>query len=186
MTVAPLTTPAHPPAVEGFFAALHDAIPTMSDDELIATHAQAEQMGRLSWEVQCHCLWEAKKRKEYQKDGAIMAVANGFQISAPRASARIKIWAVFGSDFRCRKSLDRILTEVSWYEKASETTDPHRWLAHAEDAKAANPFYTIREFCDAIAAGQQEAAAREQRAAASAARHRWLAHAERRTSPAAE
>jgi len=160
MTIATLTTPDVSMNVDGFFAALHDAIPTLSNDELIATYAQAEQLGRLAWQVQAHCLWEAKRRGH----GEIAPVAAGFQVHKSRASHMIRVWETFGEKLRCR-NYDMILTERSWYEKAAETPEPERWIAHAEDAKASNPFYTIRDFCDEIAGAQQEDDARKLRAA---------------------
>jgi len=159
MTIVPFAAPDVSMNVDGFFGALHDAIPRMTDDELIATYAQAEQMGRLSWQVQAHCLAEAKARKAYQNDGGIQAVAGGFQLHKTVASKRIRVWEAFGGEFLQRNSDDRILTEYTWYEKAAYTDNPQRWLAHAEDRKAANPFYTIRDFCDEIAGDEQEDAA---------------------------
>ena len=144
--------------IEEFAAALHDAIPTMSDDEIVATYDHAGQLGRATWQLQAHCLWEAKRRKAHHNDGAIIAVANGFQVHKTRASHRIRTWEVFGSELRRRNS-DRLLTEEKWYEKAAEMDDPRRWLEYAEDRKAANPFFTVREFQDDYCAAQQERSA---------------------------
>jgi len=133
-----------------FFQSIHDAIPAMSDEEIQATYTEAEQLGRLAWQVQAHCIYEAKQRKKHHNDGGILAAANGLQVSKSRASNLIRIWEAFGAEFGHPNSDDRILTEVSWYEKAAYTSDPRHWLAHAEDRKASNPFYTIRDFVGEI------------------------------------
>jgi hypothetical protein len=40
-----------------------------------------------------------------------------------------------------------LLDEPSWYlVAASESPDPRRWLAYAQDKKAENPSYSISEF----------------------------------------
>jgi len=161
MTIVPFSAPDVSMNVDGFFGALHDAIPRMTDDELIATYEQAQQFGRLAWEVEAHCLWVAKQRKAHHNDGAIIAVANGFQVHKTVASKRIRVWAAFGTEFLQGNSSDRILTEFAWYEKAAYTTNPRYWLAFAEDKKASNPFYIIRTYEDDIAAAEQDKATRE-------------------------
>jgi len=61
----------------------------------------------VAWEVEAHCVWEARRRKAHHNDSAIIAVVNGFQIHKTFSSKRIRVWEAFGTEFLQGNSSDR-------------------------------------------------------------------------------
>jgi len=128
---------------EATFTTLHDLIPRMDDDQLIATYQRADELGKRAWLVQAHCLWEARARKQRQNDDALTSVARGFSISREWARKLADAWESVEPSTRIDGDLP---LAKSFYIEAGQTTNPPLWIAHAEDRKAENPTYSVRDF----------------------------------------
>src|SRR5437667_6487192 len=85
------------------------------------------------------------------------AIARRFEISLRQAEKYALVWRLFFAsddagegEGRTRKVVNGdvfSLDEPSWYVvAASESAEPKRWLAYAQDKKAEDPRYSIREF----------------------------------------
>lgn len=164
MTIAPLPAADTSTNVDALFAALHSAIPTMADDELIETFAHADDLYNRAWLVQSHCLWEARRRQHNRNDtGDVTALCRGFELPARRANELIAVWETFvGSGGQPPE----LALPKTFYVEALEADDPQKWVERAQDERAANPFYSVRDMRDGIAAEKQEQATRARRVAA--------------------
>jgi N6-adenosine-specific RNA methylase IME4 len=161
MTIAPLSPSDTSTRVDVLFSDLHDAIPGMSNDELISTFHNADDLRHRAWLVQAHCIYEARERGSYG-DNAVEAVARGFEITRAAAYELARVWEAFAPKLLGHPN--SVVLPKSFYVEALEAEDPVKWVEHAEDQRAANPFYTVRTFKDEIAADKQERAASALRA----------------------
>jgi hypothetical protein len=129
------------------YARVLDALPFLSDEELIEAFGYARSFGKQSWLVQAAVLHEAQARSIYG-DQALAAVARRFDISLRQAEKYAAVWQTFFAmqeGAQENVNIDEIvLEEPSWYVvAASETKDPHTWLAYAQDRKLEDPRYTV-------------------------------------------
>jgi len=97
------------------------------------------------------------QRRSIYGDRSMEAIARRFEISLRQAEKYALVWRLFiASDDagegggRTAKNVNVdvfSLDEPSWYVvAASESAEPKRWLAYAQDKKAEDPRYSIREF----------------------------------------
>lgn len=133
------------------FATLHDRIGAMSDIELFTIYHKSAQLGRQSWMLQAHILYEVSQRKAHHNDGGIRAAAREFGISPSNASGLIRAWESFGMELADRVTPDDHLVGVSWYKTLAYTEEPLTWLARTREAKRADPSYSIRDLREDIA-----------------------------------
>lgn len=148
---------------ESAFTALHGLIPEMGDDQLIATYQRAEELGKRAWLVQAHCLWEAQRRNGHgDKLDAIYGICRTFEISRSSAYELIQVWEKFGEEISERSEI--LPLPRSYYVEAAQAPDPQKALALAEDKKAEDPRYSVRDFKAEIQAERREIAAQERAA----------------------
>lgn len=128
---------------------LHWALPYLTDDQLLEAFAYALSFGKRAWLVQAAIIYEAQQRSVYG-DRTLEAIARKFEISLRQAQKYALVWKVFFSHQAPEENVNVdaiLLDEPSWYVvAASETADPVKWLAYAQDRKAENPGYSITLF----------------------------------------
>lgn len=130
--------------VESVLETIHATIPSMDEEQLVATYQRASELGKRAWLVQAHCLWEARERRGSYHDGAIAALASQFGITKGYAHQLCGAWEAVPSSKRLDDGGDLPLSK-SFYTVAGQTDEPQRWAAHAEDRKAENPSYSVRD-----------------------------------------
>jgi len=128
---------------------LLDALPYFTDEQLVEAFAYARSFGKRSWLVQAAILYEAQRRSTYG-DRALEAIARGFEISLRQAQKYALVWKVFfarngeGENVNIDATL---LDEPSWYVvAATETREPEKWLAYAQDRKMEDARYSVVAF----------------------------------------
>ena len=134
---------------EDSLSRLFEALPYLTDDQLKEAFTCACSFGKRSWLVQAAILYEAQQRSTYG-DRTLEAIARGFDISQRQAQKYALVWKVFfavdGGEENVNIdvfSLDR----PSWYVvAATETSDPEKWLAYAQDQKEEDPKYSVTAF----------------------------------------
>ena len=135
--------------VEDAIARLQEAIPYLTDDQLVEAFAYASSLSKRSWLVQAAVLYEAQQRSIYG-DRSLEAIARRFEISLRQAHKYALVWKVFFAREPREEmvNVDEILLDQpSWYVvAASETKDPEQWLAYAQDRKAEDPRYSVSAF----------------------------------------
>ena len=132
--------------------ALVQGIPYLSDEQLVELFAELRGLDKGSWRAQAAVLWEAKQRFVYG-DRAWEAMGRSFGIGWRQAYNLARVWQTFfkgENDEFCNQLQNCSLQEVTRYIVASETNGPHFWLAYAEDRKAVDPSYSIRDFKNEI------------------------------------
>jgi hypothetical protein len=138
-----------------------ELIPYLDDEQLVAAFRDSRSLGRRSWVLQAAILHEAQKRSIHG-DRSLQAIANKFEVSLRQAQKYALVWSLFfersddnaasGETIEADSAKDVnvdafLLDEPSWYlVAASESPDPRRWLAYAQDKKAERPGYSISEF----------------------------------------
>jgi hypothetical protein len=137
---------------ESALETIHAAIPEMDEEQLVATYQRAGELGKRAWLVQAHCLWEARQRKTGHNDGVMADLARGFGITKQYAGQLCGAWVAVPEEKRF-SSVDLPLSK-SFYNVAGQTDDPQGWAAHAEDRKAENPAFSVRDFRAEIAAAR--------------------------------
>ncbi len=132
--------------VEDSWARLQEALPYLTDDQLVEAFAYATNFSKRSWLVQAAVLYEAQQRSIYG-DRSLEAIARRFEISLRQAQKYALVWKVFFASEE-NVNVDAILLEQpSWYVvAASETKDPEQWLAFAQDRKMEDPRYSVSAF----------------------------------------
>jgi len=131
-------------------------IPYLDDEQLVEAFRTSRALGKRSWVLQAAILYEAQRRSIYG-DRSMEAIARRFEISLRQAEKYALVWRLFFAsddagegDGRTEKNVNVdvfSLDEPSWYVvAASESAEPKRWLAYAQDKKAGDPRYSIREF----------------------------------------
>lgn len=128
---------------ESTFGALHDAIPHMDVDQIVATYQRAAELGKRAWLVQAHCLWEARERKQQHNDTALADLGRLFGITPQWAGQLCGAWQAVPDEIRI-SSGDLPLAK-SFYVVAGQTDLPQQWAEWAEDRKAENPGYSVRD-----------------------------------------
>ena len=135
--------------VEEFLSRLSQSLPYLADDQLVEAFAYALSYGKRSWLIQSAVLYEAQQRSIYG-DQALEAIARRFEISLRQAQKYALAWKTFfhGGQLQENVNIDVfLLDQPSWYVvAASETEQPQRWLAYAQDRKISDPRYSISNF----------------------------------------
>jgi len=124
-----------------------ELIPYFDDEQLVEAFRDCQSLGRRSWIMQAAILNEAQKRSVYG-DRSLEAISRRFEISLNMAEKYARVWRTFFAEGKEIFNVEEIfLSEPSWYViAASESPDPRRWLAYAQDKKAERPGYSISEF----------------------------------------
>ena len=133
----------------------------LDDDQLVEAFRASRSLGRRSWMLQAAILHEAQRRSVY-RDGVLVGISRTFEISVNLAEKYTRVWREFFDVGKNREFFnveDIFLEEPSWYVvAATESPEPRRWLAYAQDRKAENPRYSIRDFRSDIQQALGEAA----------------------------
>ena len=128
---------------------LHSALPYLTDDQLVEAYSYASSFGKRSWMVQAAILHEAQKRSIHGEQ-SLEAIARRFEIGIRQAQKYALVWKVFFENHGDQENVNIdvfALEEPSWYlVAATETTDPERWLAYAQDRKMEDPRYSVTTF----------------------------------------
>ncbi len=121
----------------------------LSDDQLVEAFNYASNFGKRSWLVQAAVLYEAQQRSIYGKQ-SLEAIARRFEIGVRQAQKYALVWKVFFERDRKEEyvNIDAIvLDQPSWYViAATETKEPEKWLAYAQDRKQEDPRYSVAAF----------------------------------------
>ena len=141
----------------------------LDDDQLVELFHASRSLGRRAWMLQAAVLHEAQRRSVYGAR-SLEAIARRFEISVRQAEKYALVWRLF-FDSEARDegngqangenvNVDVFsLEEPSWYiVAATESPEPRRWLAYAQDRKAEDPRYSISAFRSEIQRALGEAA----------------------------
>jgi hypothetical protein len=127
----------------------HQTLPYLSDDQLVEAFSYASVFGKRSWVIQAAVLHEAQERSIYG-ERTLEAIARRFEIGLRQAQKYALVWKVFFSwgDDPENVNIDVfLLDEPSWYVvAATETREPEKWLACAQDRKMEDPRYSVSAF----------------------------------------
>jgi hypothetical protein len=133
------------------------SIAFLDDEQLVEAFRISRTVGKKAWLVQAAILYEAQRRSVYG-EGRVVAIARQFEIGVRQAEKYALVWRTFFNRDETPEALhgpstnsvnvDAIfLEEPSWYVvAATESPEPHKWLAYAQDRKAENPHYSISDF----------------------------------------
>jgi hypothetical protein len=154
---------------EDSYTHLLKALPFLDDEELVEAFAYARNFGKHAWLVQAAILHEAQARSIYGEE-TLVAVARRFEISLRQAEKYAAVWETFfASEDGETKNVNAdviALQEPSWYiVAASETNDPHAWLAYAQDRKLGDPRYSVSALRRDIRAARVQAGIHDAREA---------------------
>ena len=134
---------------EDYLSHLHEALPFLTDDQLVEAFAYACSYGKRAWLIQAAILFEAQKRSTYGEQ-TLEAIARRFEISLRHAQKYALVWKVFFAKAGEEENVNIdvfLLDEPSWYVVAvTETNEPEKWLAYAQDRKAEDPRYSVAAF----------------------------------------
>ena len=133
----------------------------LDDDQLVEAFRGARSLGKRGWLLEAAILYEAQRRSVYG-DRSLEGIARRFEISLRQAQKYALVWRLFfarnGQNSEYEEAGPPIepegvnvdvfsLEEPSWYVvAATESPDPQRWLAYAQDKKAESPRYSISDF----------------------------------------
>ena len=109
----------------------------------------AHSFGKRSWGLEAAILYEAQKRSIYG-ERTLEAIAQRFQIGIRQAQKYALMWRVFFAQDGEEENVNIdaiILDEPSWYlVAATETKEPEKWLAYAQDRKMEDARYSVVAF----------------------------------------
>ena len=148
--------------IGGFLTQALTLVPYLDDEQLVEAFRASRALGKRSWLLQAAILYEAQRRSVYG-DRSLEAISRKFEINLRQAQKYALVWGLFfteeeragdntdtdhGRDEAKNVNVDAFfLDEPSWYvAAATESPDPVRWLAYAQDKKAENPRYSISDF----------------------------------------
>jgi hypothetical protein len=142
--------------MDGSLADALTQVPYLDDEQLVEAFRASRSLGKRSWLLQAAILYEAQRRSIYG-NRSLEAIARRFETSLRQAEKYALVWRLFfasdeaeGSDGREAKNVNVdafSLEEPSWYVvAATESPEPQRWLAYAQDKKAESPRYSISDF----------------------------------------
>ncbi len=134
----------------------------LDDDQLVEAFRGARSLGKRAWLLEAAILYEAQRRSVYG-DRSLEGIARRFEISLRQAQKYALVWRLFfarnGENSEHEEAGPQpiepegvnvdvfSLEEPSWYVvAATESPDPQRWLAYAQDKKAESPRYSISDF----------------------------------------
>ena len=136
-------------SAEDSLSRLFAALPYLTDDVLLEVFSYASSFGKRAWLIRAAVLYEAQQRSVYG-DRSLEAIARRFEISLRQAEKYALVWKVFfaGDGGEENVNVDAFcLEESSWYVvAATETRDPEKWLAYAQDRKAEDARYSVAWF----------------------------------------
>ena len=136
-------------SAEDSLSRLFEVLPYLNDDQLVEAFTYASSFGKRSWLIRAAILYEAQQRSIYG-DRSLEAIARRFEISLRQAQKYALVWKVFfaGDGGEENVNIDVFsLEEPSWYVvAATETKDPEKWLAYAQDKKAEDSSYSVTRF----------------------------------------
>lgn len=128
---------------------LLETLPYLIDDQLKEAFTYACSFGKRSWLVQAAIMHEAQQRSTHG-DRSLEAIARGFGISKRQAQKYARVWKVFfaGDGGEENVNIDVFsLDGPSWYVvAATETNEPEKWLAYAQDRKMEDARYSVSSF----------------------------------------
>ncbi len=128
---------------------LHQALPYLTDEQLVEAFAYASSFGKRSWLIQAAILYEAQQRSTYG-ERTLEAIARRFEIGLRQAQKYALVWKVFFAQGGREKNVNIdaiLLDEPSWYVvAATETNEPDKWLAYAQDRKQEDSRYSVASF----------------------------------------
>ena len=135
---------------EQSLSSLLEFLPYLSDEQLVEAFGYSRSLGKRSWLIQAAILYEAQQRSTYS-DHALEGIARKFEISLRHAQKYALIWKLFfapNQENGESVNVDAILlNEPSWYVvAATESPEPHHWLAYAQDRKVQDPRYSVSAF----------------------------------------
>ena len=121
----------------------------LNDEQLVEAFQASRSIGKRAWLIQAAILYEAQCRSVYG-DQTVKAIARCFGISLNMAEKYARVWREFFAVAERQEifNVEEIfLDEPSWYVvAATESPEPKRWLAYAQDRKAGNPRYSLSDF----------------------------------------
>ncbi len=121
----------------------------LSDEQLVEAFQASRSIGKRAWLIQAAILYEAQRRSVYG-DQTVKAIARSFGVSLNMAEKYARVWREFFVEAEREEifNVEEIfLDEPSWYVvAATESSEPQRWLAYAQDKKAESPRYSISDF----------------------------------------
>ena len=125
---------------------LHEALPYLTDDQLVEAFGYASSFGKRSWLVQAAILYEAQQRSTYGEH-TLEAIARRFEIGIRQAQKYALVWKMFFTKDGEEENVNIdaiLLDEPSWYVvAATESKEPDKWLAYAQDRKQEDPRYSV-------------------------------------------
>ena len=134
---------------EDSLAQLFQVMRYLSDDQLVEAFNYAAGFGKRSWLVQAAVLYEAQQRSIYGKQ-SLEAIARRFEIGIRQAQKYALVWKVFFQRDGQEENVNIdaiVLDQPSWYViAATETKEPEKWLAYAQDRKQEDPRYSVAAF----------------------------------------
>ena len=105
--------------------------------------------GKRSWLVQAAILYEAQQRSTYG-ERTLETVARRFEIGLRQAQKYALVWKDFFAQGSQEENVNIdaiLLDEPSWnVVAATETKEPDKWLAYAQDRKPEDPRYSLASF----------------------------------------
>ena len=135
-------------ATEALVTSLLQALPYLTDEQMVEAFSYANSFGKRSWLLQAAILYEAQKRSIYGEK-TLEAIARRFEISLRQAQKYALVWKVFFDEREAENvNIDAILLdEPSWYVvAATETKEPEKWLGYAQDRKIEDSRYSVAAF----------------------------------------
>lgn len=134
---------------EESMSAVLRSIPYLSDDQLVEVFGYLRSIGKRSWLIQAAVLHETQERSIYG-DRSLEAIARRFEMSQRQAQKYALVWKAFFHDQDEKENVNvdaLLLDEASWYVvAATETKEPEKWLAYAQDRKMEEARYSVSSF----------------------------------------
>ena len=134
---------------EDSLAQLFEVMAYLSDDQLVEAFNYAAGFGKRSWLVQAAVLHEAQERSIYGKQ-SLEAIARCFEIGIRQAQKYALVWKTFFENDVDEENVNIdaiVLDQPSWYVvAATETKEPEKWLAYAQDREQEDPRYSVADF----------------------------------------
>ncbi len=135
--------------LETLLSVFLENIPFFDDEQLVEAYNYSSILGKRAWLLKAAILFEAQLRSTYG-DQSLEAIARRFQISLRQAQKYALVWKHFFGDKEEGEyvNIDAIvLDEPSWYIIAvTETDEPEKWLAYAQDRKMEYSGYSVASF----------------------------------------
>ena len=126
-----------------------ESIPYLSDDQLVEVFAYLRSIGKRSWLIQAAVL-HATQGPSIYGDRSLEAIARRFEMSPRQAQKYALVWKAFFDDQNEKENVNvdaLLLDEASWYVvAATETKEPEKWLAYAQDRKMEDARYSVSCF----------------------------------------